>query len=93
MKKPGSGPQEWLPETELRDALAPGALPQALRGRNLFWINIKQFLQSSDSDLPAKNYLEHWQSVYQCCLEEDTAALRHLSYVAFEDPFAKKQEH
>jgi len=88
-----NGPHDWLPESELRDALAPGALPQALRGKNLFWINIKQFLQSTDSDLPAENYLMHWQSVYQCFLEEDASALRGLSYVTTEDPFAKRQEH
>ena len=87
------GPQDWMPESELRDALAPGSLPLALRGKNLFWVNIKQFLQSSDSDLPAENYLMHWQAVYQCCLDEDTSALRGLSYVTTEDPFAKRQEH
>ena len=86
-------PQEWMPESELRDALVPGQLPHALRGKNLFWINIKQFLQSSDSDLPAENYLQHWQSVYQCFLDEDASALRGLSYVTTEDPFAKRQEH
>ena len=88
-----NGPHDWLPESELRDALVPGELPRVLRGKNLFWINIKQFLQSSDSDLPAENYLMHWQSVYQCCLEDDASALRGLSYVTTEDPFAKRQEH
>jgi hypothetical protein len=82
-----------MPEAELRDALLPGQLPQALRGKNLFWINIKQFLESGDSDLPAENYLMHWQAVYQCFLEEDAAALRGLSYVSTEDPFAQKREH
>ena len=88
-----NGPHDWMPESELRDALAPGTLPQALRGKNLFWINIKQFLQSSDSDLPAENYLMHWQAVYQCFLDEDASALRGLSYVTTEDPFAKRQQH
>jgi hypothetical protein len=93
VKKEPNGPQEWMPESELRDALVPGQLPSALRGRNLFWINIKKFLQHSDSDLPAENYLMHWQSVYQCFLEEDASALRGLSYIAAEDPFARKKEH
>ena len=88
-----NGPHEWMPESELRDALVPGQLPYALRGKNLFWINIKQFLQHSDSDLPAENYLMHWQAVYQCFLEEDASVLRGLSYVTTEDPFAKRQEH
>ena len=88
-----SGELPAVPRGVLRDALVPGDLPQVLRGKNLFWINIKQFLQSSDSDLPAENYLMHWQAVYQCFLEEDAAALRGLSYVTTEDPFAKKQQH
>jgi hypothetical protein len=88
-----NGPHEWMPESELRDALVPGQLPHAMRGKNLFWINIKQFLQHSDSDLPAENYLMHWQAVYQCFMEEDASVLRGLSYVTTEDPFAKKQEH
>jgi hypothetical protein len=93
VKKTSDGPQEWLPESELRDALVPGELPHALRGRNLFWINIRKFLQHTDADLPAENYLQHWQTVYQCFLNEDAAALRGLSYIAAEDPFAKKKEH
>ena len=93
MNHESDSPQEWMPESELRDALVPGELPVALRGRNLFWINIKQFLMSSDSDLPAENYLRHWQAVYQCFLEEDVATLRGLSYIAAEDPFAKRKEH
>jgi len=88
-----NGPHDWIPESELRDALIPGSLPHALRGKNLFWINIKRFLQHSDSDLPAENYLMHWQAVYQCLLDEDASALRGLSYVTTEDPFARNQEH
>jgi hypothetical protein len=90
VKDSKNGPQDWMPEAELRDALVPGTLPLALRGKNLFWINIKQFLQSKDSDLPPENYLLHWQAVYQCFLDEDASALRGLSYVTAEDPFAKK---
>lgn len=93
VKKKPDGPQEWMPEAELRDALVPGDLPSSLRGRNLFWINILRFLQHSDSDLPAENYLMHWQAVYQCVLDDDTSTLRGLSYVTTEDPFAKKKQH
>lgn len=93
MADDAKGPQDWMPESELRDALVREQLPHALRGKNLFWINIKQFLQSGDSDLPAENYLQHWQAVYQCFLDENASALRGLSYVTTEDPFAKKKEH
>lgn len=93
VKKQPDEPQEWMPESELRDALVPGDLPVALRGRNLFWINIRKFLKHTDSDLPAENYLRHWQAVYQCLLDEDASALRGLSYVTTEDPFARKKEH
>src|SRR5690349_19949458 len=76
-----NGPQEGIAESELRDALVPGQMPRALRGMNLFWINIKQFLQSRDSDLPAENYIQHWQAVYLSFLAEDASLLRCLSSV------------
>ncbi len=86
-------PNDWMPESALRDALIAGKLPQALRDRNLFWINIRQYLRHSDADLPPEDYLRHWRAVYECCLAEDTEALRALSYVTFEDPYVKKTEH
>jgi hypothetical protein len=81
---------EWMPESELRDALISERLPHALRHKNLFWINVRQYLQHEHANLPPEDYLRHWRDVYQSCLSEDLAQLRGLSYVSFEDPGKKK---
>jgi len=83
---------EWMPESELRDVLFRGKLPAALRDKNLFWINIPRYLKHEDADLPAEDYLRHWNEVYEHCLAEDVAALRGLSYVSFEEP-AEQEVH
>jgi len=77
---------EWVPESQLRDALISGRLPAALRGKTLFWINIRRYLQHEHSQLPAEDYLQHWEQIYRCCVSDDTAALRGLSYVSFKEP-------
>jgi hypothetical protein len=84
---------DWMPESALRDALIAGKLPHAIRDHNLFWINVRQYLQHEHADLPPDDYLRHWQQIYECCLSEDISALRGLSYVSFEDPYARKSQH
>jgi len=78
--------QEWIPESKLRDALLSGKLPAAVRDRNLFWINVRQYLQHQNAQLPPEDYLNHWKAVYECCLSQDLETLRRLSYVSFDDP-------
>ncbi len=80
---PGS---EWVPESQLRDALISERLPAALRDRTLFWINVRRYLQHEDSRLPAEDYLKHWQQIYRWCVSDDWAALGGLSYVALAEP-------
>ena len=84
---------EWIPESKLRDALFRGKMPAALRDRNLFWVNVQRYLQHADANLPAEDYLNHWKSVYECCLAEDVSTLRGLSYVSFEEPKSKRDVH
>jgi hypothetical protein len=78
--------QEWIPESTLRDALVPGKLPAAVRNKNLFWINVRQYLQHQHAQLPPDDYLKQWKAVYECCLSQDLETLRRLSYVSFEVP-------
>ncbi len=78
--------QEWVPESRLRDALVAGKLPAAVRDKNLFWINVRQYLQSPNAQLPPEDYLNHWKAVYECCLSHDLETLRRLSYVSVDDP-------
>ncbi len=80
---------EWMPEAELRDALLREKLPQALRGKNLFWINVGQYLKHEHADLPPEDYLNHWKAVYDCCLTNAQSDLRRLSYISFEPPAQK----
>ncbi len=80
------GPQEWIPESKLRDALLSDKLPAAVRDKNLFWINVRQYLQHQHAQLPPEDYLNHWKAVYECCLSQDLETLRRLSYVSFDDP-------
>lgn len=82
-RPPGS---EWVPESQLRDALISERLPAALRGRTLFWINVRRYLQHEHSRLPAEDYLKHWQQIYRWCVSDDWAALGGLSYVALAEP-------
>ncbi len=91
MKKALPLAPEWMPESELRDALISEKLPHALQHRNLFWINVRRYLQHEHAQLPPEDYLRHWRDVYQCCLAEDTSTLRGLSYVSFDDPGSQNQ--
>jgi hypothetical protein len=77
---------EWVPESSLRDALIAERLPAALGCQNLFWINIGQYLNHDDAQLPPEEYLRHWREIYRSCLNQDTARLRGLSYVSVEGP-------
>lgn len=77
---------EWLPESVLRDALIAERLPATVVGRNLFWVNIRQYLSHNDAQLPPEQYLRHWREIYRSCLNEDTAWLSGLSYVSVEGP-------
>ncbi len=79
-------PQEWIPESKLRDALLPGKLPAAVRNKNLFWINVRRYLQHQNAQLPPEDYLNHWKAIYECCLSQDLETLRRLSYVSFDEP-------
>jgi len=86
MKKFPPVAPEWTPESQIRDALLPERLPRALQGRTLFWINLREYLQHDDAQLPPEDYLNHWKAIYQCCLSEDVSDLRRLSYVRVEEP-------
>jgi hypothetical protein len=77
---------EWLPESALRDALIAERLPAALSCQNLFWVNIQQYLNHDDAQLPPEEYLRHWREIYRSCLNQDTARLSGLSYVSVEGP-------
>jgi hypothetical protein len=77
---------EWIPESEFRDTLLVQKLPAALRGKNFFWINVRQYLTHDDAQLPPEDYLRHWQEIYDCCLSDDLAGLRRVSYLSFEGP-------
>jgi len=77
---------EWLPESALRDALIAERLPAALSCQNLFWINIQQYLNHDDAQLPPEEYLRHWREIYRSCLNQDTTRLSELSYVSIEGP-------
>jgi hypothetical protein len=77
---------EWMPESKFRDTLLVEKLPAALRDRNFFWINVRQYLTHDDAHLPPEDYLRHWQEIYQCCLSDDLARLRRVSYLSFDAP-------
>jgi hypothetical protein len=77
---------EWLPESTLRDALIAERLPTTLSRKNLFWINIRRYLNHRDAQLPPEEYLRHWREIYRSCLNRDTARLSGLSYVSVEGP-------
>jgi hypothetical protein len=89
MKDDSQAP-DWIPECEFRDTLLIEKLPAALRARNLFWINVRQYLTHDDANLPPEDYLRHWQQIYHCCLSDDLSNLRRLSYLSFEPPRQKK---
>jgi hypothetical protein len=82
-------PPQWIAERELRDTLLEENLPAAFRGKNLFWINVLQYLRHDDADLPPEDYLRHWKEIYDICLSDDLSALRRLSYLSFEAPSDK----
>ncbi|MGA2000220.1 MAG: hypothetical protein ABSG52_09515 [Terriglobales bacterium] len=77
---------EWIPESEFRDTLLVQKLPAALREKNFFWINVRQYLTSDDAQLAPEDYLRHWQEIYECCLSDDLSRLRRVSYLSFEGP-------
>jgi hypothetical protein len=77
---------EWMPESEFRDTLLVQKLPAALRDKNFFWINVRQYLTSDDAQLPPEDYLHHWKEIYDCCLSDNLSTLRRLSYLRFEGP-------
>jgi hypothetical protein len=78
---------EWVPESRFRDTLLVEKLPAALRTRNLFWINVRQYLTHDDAQLPPEDYLRHWKKVYECCMSHDLRTLRRLSYLSFDAPW------
>ena len=82
-------PSEWIPEREFRDTLLGEKLPAAVRGKNLFWINVRQYLTHHDAQLAPEDYLRHWKEVYDCCLADNLAALQRLSYLSFDPPYKK----
>jgi hypothetical protein len=84
---------DWIPEQEFRDTLLTEKLPVALRTRNLFWINVRQYLCHDDAQLPAEDYLRRWKEIYHCCLSDDLSTLRRLSYLSFEAPKKKRDLH
>ncbi len=86
MKDDSSRPPEWIPESEFRDTLLTQKLPVAVRDKNLFWINVRQYLTHGDAQLPPEDYLRHWKEIYDCCMAEDLSTLRRLSYLSFEPP-------
>jgi hypothetical protein len=90
MKRNSSAP-DWIPESEFRDTLLQQKLPAALRDKNFFWINVRQYLTHDDARLPPEDYLRHWKEIYDCCLSDDLATLRRLSYLSFEAPRKKSR--
>jgi hypothetical protein len=86
MKDRSTRAPEWLPESEFRDTLLMEKLPAALRDKNFFWINVRQYLTSEDAQLAPEDYLRHWQEIYECCLSDDLSRLRRVSYLSFEGP-------
>ncbi len=81
---------EWIPESEFRDTLLTEKLPKALRDKNLFWINVCQYLTHDDAQLPPEDYMRHWKEVYECCLSDNLSTLRRLSYLSFDGPGGKE---
>lgn len=77
---------EWIPECKFRDTLLVQKLPAALRDKNFFWINVRQYLASDDAHLPSEDYLRHWKEIYDCCISDDLARLRRVSYLSFDGP-------
>ena len=86
MKNNSPRAPEWIPECEFRDTLLVQKLPVALRDKNFFWINVRQYLTHDDAQLPAEDYLRHWQEIYECYLSDDLARLRRVSYLRFDGP-------
>lgn len=84
--KDGTRAPEWIPESKFRDTLLLEKLPVALRDKNFFWINVRQYLTHEDAHLPPEDYLRHWQEIYHCCLADDLARLRRVSYLSFDAP-------
>jgi len=89
--KSDSRSRKWIPESEFRDTLLVQKLPAALRDKNFFWINVRQYLTHDDARLPPEDYLRHWKEIYDCCLAEDVATLRRLSYLSFEEPRRRRK--
>ncbi len=81
-----SAPQDWVPESAVRDALFSGKLPSGYGDRNLFWINIRQYLTHAHAQLPPDEYLRHWREVYRSFVASNTGWLRALSYLRLERP-------
>jgi len=77
---------EWIPESEFRDTLLVQKLPAALRSKNFFWINVRQYLIHADAQLPPEDYLRHWKEIYDSCLSDDLTNLQRVSYLSVEPP-------